>query len=471
MALALVLLKLFEPRIRKAFVYHLLDGWIFSWQLAAGRRPEFEGRLDAFARRVAAAIRDTDAEEVLIVGHSTGTTVAVEVAARALALDPELARHGPALALLTIGSCLPVVGFVRTADRLRRHIARLATDASLLWVEYQAPQDVLNAFGFDPVRDLDLDLGGAARVNPIIRSARFKETILPSTYRRMRWNFFRVHFHFLMPNEIPGEYDYPMIVCGPVSLADRIADPAAAVRAAYGTEPGRAHQSRQSAAAALAHSAARLDRHRERVARAQCQPAHRLDHGAGREAQPGSLGQCREAEDRLGQPKGLPGADPRPDAERNIAVALPCPGILGQKPRGDEVVGLVPKLPMAVQQPRHDRDERALWDLAAADLLVPQCLAPEERDRRVQPDRLLEHRSRKDELRHIVERRQSAAQYRVQFGMQPSFFFRRLRQQKPAPGERVRGRLVPGHEDDRRLVAQCLGIEPRAGFGITRLEQ
>src|SRR5437762_29891 len=186
---------------------------------------------------------------LLIGGHSTGTTVAVEVAARALALDPELGRHGPAVALLTIGSCLPVVGFVRTADRLRRHIARLATEASLLWVEYQAPQDVLNAFGFDPVRDLDLDLGGAPRINPIIRSARFKETILPSTYRRMRWNFFRVHFHFLMPNEIPGEYDYPMIVCGPVSLADRIADPAAAVRSAYGTEAGRAQQSPQSAAA------------------------------------------------------------------------------------------------------------------------------------------------------------------------------------------------------------------------------
>src|SRR5207248_415570 len=132
----------------------------------------------------------------------------------------------------------------RTADRLRRHIARLATEASLLWVEYQAPQDVLNAFGFDPVRDLDLDLGGSARINPIIRSARFKETILPSTYRRMRWNFFRVHFHFLMPNEIPGEYDYPMIVCGPVSLADRIADPAAAVRSAYGTEPGPASNPR-----------------------------------------------------------------------------------------------------------------------------------------------------------------------------------------------------------------------------------
>src|SRR2546423_3211689 len=149
-ALALALLKLFEPRIRKAFVYHLLDGWIFSWQLAAGRRPEFEGRLDAFARRVAAAIRDTDAEEALIVGHSTGTTVAVEVAARALTLDPELGRHGPALALLTIGSCLPGVGFVRPARPLRRHIARRATGAPPPWGRYQGPPGGLNALWFHP---------------------------------------------------------------------------------------------------------------------------------------------------------------------------------------------------------------------------------------------------------------------------------------------------------------------------------
>jgi pimeloyl-ACP methyl ester carboxylesterase len=228
------LVKALTPQIKQAYVYHLLDGWIFSWQLAAGRRPEFEGRLEGFARRIVAAVRATDAQEVLIVGHSTGTTVAVEVAARALDLDPKLGDRGPALALLTVGSCLPVVGFVRTADKLRGHIARLATETSLLWVEYQAPQDVLNAFGFDPVRDLALDLGDAARINPTIRSAKFRETILPATYRRIHWNFFRMHFQFLMANDIPGEYDYPMIVCGPVSLADRIADPEATIGRVYG---------------------------------------------------------------------------------------------------------------------------------------------------------------------------------------------------------------------------------------------
>jgi hypothetical protein len=223
------------PRIRKAYVYHLLDGWVFSWQQASGRHPEIDARVERFARHVVAAVRDSDADEVLIVGHSTGTTIAVEVAARALALDPEFGRRGPPVALLTIGSCLPIVGFVRTADRLRRDIVALVTSPRLLWVDYQAPQDALNAFGFEPVRDLKLEIGAARRLNPKIRSARFKETLLAATYRKIRWNFFRVHFHFLMANEVPGEYDYLMIACGPVPLAYRIENPREAVEATYGT--------------------------------------------------------------------------------------------------------------------------------------------------------------------------------------------------------------------------------------------
>ena len=43
-----------------------------------------------------------------------------------------------------------------------------------------------------------------------------------------------------MANEIPGEYDYLMIACGPVALADRIADPAGAVRTTYDLGPAAA---------------------------------------------------------------------------------------------------------------------------------------------------------------------------------------------------------------------------------------
>jgi hypothetical protein len=230
------LLAAADPIVRRAFIYLMLDAWVFNWQHATGRRPDFEERLDRFCDRVVAAIRSTDAQEVLIVGHSTGGVVAVEIAARILACAPALGEARPALALLTAGGELPFVTTGRKAERMRREIARLATAPSLLWVDYQAPQDPLNATGFDPVRDLGLDLGGRPRINPVIRSPRFKDLLTPTTYRRIRYNFFRVHFQFLMANEIAGEYDFFTITCGPVRLRDRIADPVAALRTIYGPE-------------------------------------------------------------------------------------------------------------------------------------------------------------------------------------------------------------------------------------------
>src|ERR1700693_2017332 len=59
--IAAALVKVLTPSLKRAYVYHLLDGWIFSWQLAAGRRAAFGGRLEAFARRIAAAVETTDA--------------------------------------------------------------------------------------------------------------------------------------------------------------------------------------------------------------------------------------------------------------------------------------------------------------------------------------------------------------------------------------------------------------------------
>jgi pimeloyl-ACP methyl ester carboxylesterase len=234
LAVAAAFVAAINPLLKKYYVYHLLNDWIFNWQYATGQRSDIEARLDGFSRRIVESVRQTGAQEVLIVGHSTGSIIAVAVARRALDLDPRLGKRGPTVALLTIGACLPITGYIRKADRFRQAIVCLATAASLLWVEYQAPQDVLAAFAFEPIRDLGLDLGADRQTNPQIRSPRFKETLSPQTYRKMKWNFFRMHFQFLMPVEIPGEYDYPMIVCGPIALAARIADPEAAVRATYG---------------------------------------------------------------------------------------------------------------------------------------------------------------------------------------------------------------------------------------------
>jgi hypothetical protein len=230
------ILRVVDPWMRRFFLYLMLDAWIFNWQYGTGRRADVDARLDRFRDRIIDVLRQTDADEVLIVGHSTGTVVAVQLAARVLEAAPDLVEAGPPFALMTIGAALPLVGIFRKAEQLRQDVVRLVTSSALLWVDYQAAQDPLNARGFDPVKHFGLDLGGRTRHNPVTRSPRFKDLLTPETYKKIRYNFFRIHFQFLMANEVAGEYDYLMIVCGPVLLGDRVANPAMAITKTYGTD-------------------------------------------------------------------------------------------------------------------------------------------------------------------------------------------------------------------------------------------
>ena len=54
-----------------------------------------------------------------------------------------------------------------------------------------------------------------------------------------RWQFFRVHFQFVMANERPNAYDFFMIVCGPMPLTERMAVPDAALAIATGDPAAR----------------------------------------------------------------------------------------------------------------------------------------------------------------------------------------------------------------------------------------
>jgi hypothetical protein len=68
---------------------------------------------------------------------------------------------------------------------------------------------------------------------------RFREIIAPEHYNLFRWQFFRVHFQFVMANERPHAYDFFMIVCGPVPLRERMAAADAALAVATGDATSR----------------------------------------------------------------------------------------------------------------------------------------------------------------------------------------------------------------------------------------
>ena len=153
--------------------------------------------------------------------------------ARALKLDPALGRHGPRIVLLTIGGNFPIVGYHAVSKEFRDHLRMLAVEPSIDWIDCQARKDVMNFYQFDPIASHGIDVG-AARRNPKIVPVRFRDIIQPEHYEKFRWQFFRVHFQFVMANERPNAYDFFMIVCGPVPLSARMAVPDAALDVATG---------------------------------------------------------------------------------------------------------------------------------------------------------------------------------------------------------------------------------------------
>ena len=224
----------------RTYLLYLLSDAIWTWEFSNRKRPEWDQRIDRFAQYLVNVARKGDAEEIVVVGHSSGSFLGSEIVARALELDPSLGRHGPRVVLLTIGGNFPIVGFHAASQDFRDHLRLLAVEPSIDWIDCQSRKDVMNFFPFDPIAGHGIDVG-AARRNPTIVPVPFREIIKPEHYKLFRWKFFRVHFQFVMANELPHAYDFFMIVCGPIPLSERMARPKAALAFATGDAAAREH--------------------------------------------------------------------------------------------------------------------------------------------------------------------------------------------------------------------------------------
>ena len=175
-------------------------------------------QLALFADRLIAVAQAAEADEIVVVGHSSGSFMAVDVIAQALARDPALGRHGPAIRLVTLGANLPLVGFHPAGGWFVERLQRVLAAADVVWLDVQSRKDVMSFYPFDQAV-------GHGLSGPLLTTVgvRFRDVLLPQNYAAFRWQFFRVHFQYLMANERPAAWDYFMLICGPRSISDAIA--------------------------------------------------------------------------------------------------------------------------------------------------------------------------------------------------------------------------------------------------------
>jgi hypothetical protein len=191
----------------------LFDDWIFSREYVRKGNSILEQRVDRLAAEIVAAARNSDADELLIIGHSLGAVIAIDLLDRALNLDCALGARKVPITLLTIGSSILKIGLHRGATRFRAAVTRVAGSPGIFWGDYQARVDVMNFYKIDPMVEMELPTEG----RPIVTLVEFSQMLERAIYRRIRLKFFRMHCQFISGNDKRALYDYFMLVCGPLS--------------------------------------------------------------------------------------------------------------------------------------------------------------------------------------------------------------------------------------------------------------
>jgi hypothetical protein len=216
---------------RRWSVTHLMDLWSFSLEYVRGLRPETEALLERYAGIVAEATAARQFDEIILVGHSTGGGLILDIAARSLKAAPDMARRAAEVSLLTLGSTALKFGLHPAGAAYRKKVQSLVDEASLKWSEFQCLIDVINFYKTNPVEDMGLKPRGrrGSSVFPIVRKVHLRDMLGKAAYQRIRGKFFRIHYQFISANRRKYYYDFFLICFGPYPMSAMPSDPGTSV--------------------------------------------------------------------------------------------------------------------------------------------------------------------------------------------------------------------------------------------------
>ena len=203
---------------RRLFLHLLFDDWSFSRAYVRAGDPAMEAKLGRTAREVVAAACEGEYDEVVVIGHSLGAMLAIDVLDRALQLEPELGQKGARVALISVGSSILKIGLHASAARFRASVECVASAPGIFWGDYQAISDIMNFYKRDPLSAMGLP----TRNVPLVRMVRIRHMLDPAVYKRIRYRPLRMHLQFVSGNNIRNAYDYFMLVCGPLSVERQV---------------------------------------------------------------------------------------------------------------------------------------------------------------------------------------------------------------------------------------------------------
>lgn len=142
-AAALFFVKAFLPFAERFHTLHLYADWRFA--LAVGRdEPIARDWIEERAALVLTAL-EQPSDEVLVVSHSMGASLALATIGRVLELKPD-ALDGRTLSFATLGGAALQCAFLSSADRLRQSVGMIARHQKVIWFDIQCLTDPIHLY-------------------------------------------------------------------------------------------------------------------------------------------------------------------------------------------------------------------------------------------------------------------------------------------------------------------------------------
>lgn len=184
-------------------LWWLLRIYAFVMRFAKAPPPSLQARVRAMAEQIIERQRTDPVAEVVLVAHSIGTLVLVDLLTQ-LQADARwrALRPGTKTCVLTLGQCYPFVTLTPHAQAFRERLQRLCADPELCWLDVTALIDPLCFYRAHPLAGTGLQ--SEAHLWPVTLTAHFKAMYPAVQWRAIKRDKLQTHFLYLMAPQLPG---------------------------------------------------------------------------------------------------------------------------------------------------------------------------------------------------------------------------------------------------------------------------
>jgi pimeloyl-ACP methyl ester carboxylesterase len=178
--------------------------------------PEYDALLDRVAEHVAREIEDEPHRQFVLVGHSAGAILAIEVAGRLLERLADRDGAKP-IRLVTLGGAWAILSALNgeRAVRHRATVAKLLSAPSIEWADIVSPRDVLSISDTKVQMPIIIRRHAPIMINFEYVNPKYKVVFKKESRLTNAVNVVQMHLQYLLIPTVTDRYNYLNMIFNP----------------------------------------------------------------------------------------------------------------------------------------------------------------------------------------------------------------------------------------------------------------